>query len=1015
MDDYIKILTKFKIAYHSLDIGFDTKTMSKTCKPPSNWNKLTFKNSVYNSKMNSIIQLTGKPSGIIAIDVDGDQNEYNKQLISLCIEHCKFYNKTRKGYHFIFKYTNELDNNHNYKYPNDQYNSGVDIQATGKCIFYGSYKISDQIIKYENIIHQDIVDLPESVRKLLATIAEVCTNTGKKKTTAKPNIHTNILNSETTSNFPSATYLDCDSIDKLLNCLKPYHFITYNNWITMAFIIKNLNHTQHAFNLFTKYSRSIPQYSEISEQVLLNKWNTIKYCPDFKPEGLFYMARKDNPKLFNTIKLDLTTQNQQIIDTININTQYLEFNKIQSIIKQNTKKNNSKFIAIKSPYGTGKTSYINKLVKSIEWQNKNILFITPRTSLSYTIKKDFPDFTHYQTTDCLYAIEKLIIQLDSLPKMNLFNDIILSNEEYINELIENDSKTNDTFTYDLIILDEIESTLNHLAFSELDTYNVFNILTKLINNSKQTIALDGDFGQRGYQFLKSFLPPSVKPIIIENQYIVSPKHFKFTPDNDKFLSQIDKDLEDGLNLTVVSMTISYSEMLYQRFKDKYKTIIHNSIQNDKNILSNLNDEWYGIRLLIYTSTIETGCDFNREWFNKCYIVLSDKGTSPRALMQMISRIRKYTDNNIIVLLNGIPFLEFQIPYTYDEVLQNYFKSYINSTTKTLDPLLNILCHNKVESLNRQYFISILTNLLKIKGHTYEHIKDNIKIQKNNKQIYNNISIAPLVSNQEYENLLSSIKIHTTTGEQLRNAYFIIKKYILCNIWNIKDDELDADLAYKLTKLTRPLFNYKALAKYLETEDRIANTPEITQKQYEDELGTKQLDIIKRINYNLFINKINIIKKILTAFKVLHLDDFQYSIDCGTSSDGIKENQKNNPLVINKLKYTEIINSLTPILIDNKIRQIYEFKKIKNINELSEKQRHENIKYIINEFGLTINYFQKSLKITNEDGTITINKIGCYFIDIQNEIKDILYTSTHGIIDDVIDTINENNSDIILDF
>jgi len=100
--EYITLLNKWQIVYHSVNITYDNAIHRKVCYPPPAWQKLTFERPCFKPFMNSIIQLTGKPSNIIAIDIDGLNNPINQLLNELCQETCLFYNKTRKGYHYIY-------------------------------------------------------------------------------------------------------------------------------------------------------------------------------------------------------------------------------------------------------------------------------------------------------------------------------------------------------------------------------------------------------------------------------------------------------------------------------------------------------------------------------------------------------------------------------------------------------------------------------------------------------------------------------------------------------------------------------------------------------------------------------------------------------------------------------------------------------------------------------------------------------------------------------------------------
>ena len=101
MQEYIKKLRQYKIPHLSITINYDTTTNRKQAIHPPGWQRTTFNNSHYTPTKNAILQLTGENAGIVAIDIDGIENTTNQRIMNLCLQSCQFYNKTRKGYHFI--------------------------------------------------------------------------------------------------------------------------------------------------------------------------------------------------------------------------------------------------------------------------------------------------------------------------------------------------------------------------------------------------------------------------------------------------------------------------------------------------------------------------------------------------------------------------------------------------------------------------------------------------------------------------------------------------------------------------------------------------------------------------------------------------------------------------------------------------------------------------------------------------------------------------------------------------
>ena len=974
MDSYITILNKFRIAHQSVILTFDPITNKKVCFHPLKWQNTTYKQSKYNKTKNALIQITGKNSNIFALDIDGLENKTNQQLVKMCIDSCKFYNKTRKGYHFIFKYTDDFPKCKAYKYINDPYESGFDIKSTNGCIYYGTYYINKIPIKYENVTHEDIVPMPKDLIHKLYELLQVKNNkiSKNKNTTLQTTISDSDNDNNTEENFPNTTLISITILDTLLSCLKPKHFSNYNEWFIIAFFIKHINSTIHALEVFIKYSKLIKEYENTPYEEYLSKWNTIKYDYTFDVIGLFYMARNNNPKLFNTIKFEHIGLLSNFFEPIIIDSQFLNYDTIAKYHIDN------KIIAIKSPYGSGKTCMLSKLFDEY-YKDKRILFITSRVTLSYSLLKSFPNFTHYQDIKGDFSqCDKLIIQLDSLHKLNKTPITNFINNNCINSQLQDYINNIPDLKYDIIALDECESLLNHLSFSQLNTQNIYNILKTLCDNTDKIIALDGDFSDRSYTFLSSISNSvsMVKPIVIENIYRHPPKDFVFTNNRTTFDAHISNDLEENLNIVIISLTQKDSEDYYKNYKDIYKTIIHNSLQNDKKQLININEYWKSARLLIYTSTIEAGCDFNIEWFDKCYIIISDKTASPRALMQMIHRVRNYKSNIINVFNNGVAFTEFNFPYTYEEVKNNSFNALCDSSGN-LNILDSIICYNKVEEINKYYFITVFTNMIREKGSNYKYVKiDNPKNKKIVNTIYDEINNAVNIEKEEdYHKYTNNIRKSLGNIEDLRGYGMSIKKYLLYKIWNVKPEFMDVEWIKKHYIQTRKLLNYRKFIKYL------VNKPD----------NAKHHNINKKITY---------IQTILSKFGICHEDNFKFSIEAGLNMEGKKINKKDNPNIIDAVKYKEISKDIGKMILTNDFRQVFDLPKLKN-KIISAKAILECIKTIIGEYGFEINIIATTLKFYEGEKRIS-KRENKYYIDLIPSIINIYNRELFCLIDDSIE-------------
>jgi hypothetical protein len=138
--------------------------------------------------------------------------------------------------------------------------------------------------------------------------------------------------------------------------------------------------------------------------------------------------------------------------------------------------NINKIIAFKSAYNTGKTDTLHYIIET--FNPKKILIISYRQTLTHNLYGNFKKHNFKSYFDNDFSCDRLICQVDSLPKL-LDYDII-----------------NDRMNvprYDLIIFDECESNLSHLESPTIENQlATFNVMDALLKKAKHIIALDGD-------------------------------------------------------------------------------------------------------------------------------------------------------------------------------------------------------------------------------------------------------------------------------------------------------------------------------------------------------------------------------------------------------------------------------------------------------------------------------------------------------------------------------------------
>ena len=123
----------------------------------------------------------------------------------------------------------------------------------------------------------------------------------------------------------------------------------------------------------------------------------------------------------------------------------------------------------------------------MKYDPKRVLWVSCRMTLSYDIECKFRNFGFKLCADGDYNADRLIIQTESLLKLITDQDSIKK--------------------YDLIIIDEIESVLRQFSSPTFkgSAPKSFDLLVHLLKfPSTKVISLDGDFHNRGFNFVKYF-------------------------------------------------------------------------------------------------------------------------------------------------------------------------------------------------------------------------------------------------------------------------------------------------------------------------------------------------------------------------------------------------------------------------------------------------------------------------------------------------------------------------------
>lgn len=717
--------------------------------------------------------------------------------------------------------------------------------------------------------------------------------------------------------------IDIAIIKQYVDILKPERADDYNNWLNIGMCIYNSNCTKEGLALWNEWSMKSDSYD--GENILMWKWKSFETHRKkvLSIKTLKYYAKKDNPELYtdinhvNNICEDITKY-----DSIVINENYL-LNRVdniyerikdrKTIVTQNVwkwlKTSTIKTLAIKSPYNTGKTSMISQILD--EFDPQKVLFITHRQSLTNELYGTFGNYGFCSYLNHAFDAQRLICQIESLHKITLNTDPFYYEQ------------TRTINSYDLVILDEIESLLYHYESPTIELkQQTFNLMSDIIRKSNKVLALDGDFHNRGYDFINDF----GNSIILHNTIKKDPKHISFTNDLIMFDKSINDQLLDNKKIVIVTMSADIATKYYEKYKSLYKVLMHCGKSDDqlKELLKNVEGNWIKYDMIIYSPSVQSGVSFDIPYFDKMYVILSSKSCSARDTSQMGSRVRQFMNNNIDVYLNGLPFREEVVFHTYDEaseyvklIYSKYSIGYDNLENYETSLYTKILIHNELENLNKSpyYFVPMFIKLINEKGNTYSFDDSKKTRCKKGEAVmnFNKESVANADDIDKYSfNEYMKCQMNNTATSEMKYA---IEKYLYKKNWKV--ETVDTEFLDKWFRKTYVLYNLKQL-KRDDVEDDLLTINVHTDKRYLNYEKAKQkqrIDYVKDLVETMGFDIGNIGKNSMISRDVFDENRKKCLKDCKIFNDRIKSESLFD-LKINKLQTLRAFMGFTNTLLQH---------------------------------------------------------------------------------------------------
>jgi hypothetical protein len=387
-----------------------------------------------------------------------------------------------------------------------------------------------------------------------------------------------------------------------------------------------------------------------------------------------------------------------------------------------------KCICIKSQMGTGKTSRIKEYIT--QKNSRRILFLSPRQvfaqNMTASINKEilnesekFVSYLNVPKNKKLSSINRLVVQMESLHKLK------------------------DNFQpYDLLIMDESESNL--MQFSSRDTMwqnieECSKVFEELLKTSRNVICADAFLSSRTIDAMRAFIPEN-EIHIIENQNVPEKRVAIDVHFFEIFKNQIFASLEQGKKIVVVWGSVTKAREFELEFmhhfpieeeRPRYK-FYHAGQSDSYNKLTNVDEDWSNIDLLMYSPIITVGVNFDPSHihFDQLFVCGSASTCSVRDIFQSTMRVRHLSENKMYyyicdkVVRNSPDTLEGTRLDIKNRVkaIDNFDKLNLEEPIDDQTPdwiYKNNLFNEFERNFSRMNYYAIFNQFLKICGYTSE--------------------------------------------------------------------------------------------------------------------------------------------------------------------------------------------------------------------------------------------------------------------------------------------------------
>ncbi len=357
-----------------------------------------------------------------------------------------------------------------------------------------------------------------------------------------------------------------------------------------------------------------------------------------------------------------------------------------------------------------------------------IRFISFRQTFSGNIKEKFTDFTLYSDVKGALNQPKLIIQVESLHRLDIGIE-----------------------PPDLLILDECESIFEQFDSGLLrGNFNkCFATFQYLIKYSKHVVCMDAAISDRTFRILRQMRPGFTENTIYHYNTYKNATNDKYFIGGDKFkwLGLLYSSIEADEKIAVPMSSITEAKILEKNLIRKYPSKMIKCYSSDSNItekkthFSDVNTYWKVYDILIYTPTVSAGVSFEEKHFDKVFGYFTDQSCPVETCIQMIGRIRDVRTNLHYICIsatgNNLPTEIDALRNALYARRENLIKGFDETGLVTeYGPRGEIIYHtgdyfqlwlenNRMKHLSKNMFIGRMVDAVSTWGATAEHLTNEI--------------------------------------------------------------------------------------------------------------------------------------------------------------------------------------------------------------------------------------------------------------------------------------------------